>query len=63
MMPILAAERIVKQYPGVKALDGVSLSIDAGEVVSVVGENGAGKSTRFVPLVTRAVEMSRMLLQ
>ena len=45
MMPILAADRIVKQYPGVKALDGVSLSIDAGEVVSVVGENGAGKST------------------
>ena len=44
MMPILAADRIVKQYPGVKALDGVSLSIDAGEVVSVVGENGAGKS-------------------
>ncbi|MBC03723.1 MAG: D-xylose ABC transporter ATP-binding protein [Phycisphaerae bacterium] len=44
-MPILAAERIVKQYPGVKALDGVTLSIDAGEVVSVVGENGAGKST------------------
>lgn len=45
MMPILAADRIVKHYPGVKALDGVSLSIGAGEVVSVVGENGAGKST------------------
>lgn len=30
---------------GVKALDGVSLSIDAGQTVAIVGENGAGKTT------------------
>jgi len=34
-----------KQFPGVLALDGVSLTLAAGEVLAVVGENGAGKST------------------
>jgi ribose transport system ATP-binding protein len=36
---------IVKTFPGVKALDGVSLEVERGEVHALVGENGAGKST------------------
>lgn len=36
---------IVKEFPGVRALDGVSLTLEAGEFHSLVGENGAGKST------------------
>ena len=36
---------ITKRYPGVLALDGVSIGFEAGEVHAVVGENGAGKST------------------
>lgn len=36
---------IVKEFPGVRALDGVSFTLDAGEFHSLVGENGAGKST------------------
>ncbi len=44
-MPLLEMRQIVKEFPGVKALDGVSFTLDSGEFHSLVGENGAGKST------------------
>jgi ABC-type sugar transport system ATPase subunit len=43
--PVLDARDLVKVFPGVRALDGVSLRCAAGRVHAVVGENGAGKST------------------
>ena len=42
---VLTLEGIHKGFPGVKALDGVSLEFRRGEVHALVGENGAGKST------------------
>ena len=45
MNEILAMKHITKTYPGVKALDDVSVSFIQGEVHAVMGENGAGKST------------------
>src|SRR3978361_1075479 len=36
---------IVKQFPGVRALDGVDLDVRSGEVHCLLGQNGAGKST------------------
>ena len=44
-MPLLEMKNIVKEFPGVRALDGVSFTLEAGEFHSLVGENGAGKST------------------
>jgi len=43
--PFLRMSGIVKTFPGVKALDGVSFDVRKGEVHALVGENGAGKST------------------
>ena len=45
MPPRLAVRDITKHYGGVQALRGVTLHVDAGEVLGLVGDNGAGKST------------------
>jgi ribose transport system ATP-binding protein len=42
---ILELTNISKSFPGVKALDHISLSLEQGEIHALVGENGAGKST------------------
>ncbi len=42
---ILEMVDITKEFPGVKALDGVNLKVNKGEIHALVGENGAGKST------------------
>ena len=44
-MSKLSIKNISKQFPGVKALDNVSLNAYAGEAMALMGENGAGKST------------------
>lgn len=45
MKPLLEMRAISKSFPGVKALDEVTLSVAEGEIHAIVGENGAGKST------------------
>src|SRR5579864_5792788 len=42
---LLDVRGLCKQFPGVKALDGVDLQVRRGEVHALLGENGAGKST------------------
>jgi ribose transport system ATP-binding protein len=43
--PLIEVREVTKEFPGVRALDAVSMTIRAGEVHALVGENGAGKST------------------
>lgn len=51
---VLALKNITKKYPGVTALDNVSISFEKGEVHALVGENGAGKST-FIKSISGAI--------
>jgi ABC-type sugar transport system ATPase subunit len=43
--PRLSVRKVVKTFPGVRAVDDVSLDVRRGEVHALIGENGAGKST------------------
>ena len=44
-MPLISLEGLTVRYGEIEALHGLSLSVDAGEVVTLLGANGAGKST------------------
>lgn len=54
-MEVLELKHITKTYPGVKALDDVSISFKKGEVHALIGENGAGKST-FIKTIAGAIQ-------
>ena len=55
---ILSVQNISKYYPGVKALDDVSINFKKGEVHALLGENGAGKST-LIKCISGAVEPTK----
>ena len=51
MTPLIETRGVSKHYGAFRALDDISISVGAGEFVSVVGPNGAGKTT-LVNVVT-----------
>src|SRR5215210_3915702 len=61
--PRLLAEQIRVHFEGVRAVDGVDLSLRQGEIMGLIGPNGAGKTTfmnavsGFVPLTGGRVEI------
>ncbi len=49
-MALLELDGVSKSFGALKAMDGLSLIVDAGEALAVIGPNGAGKSTMFNPI-------------
>ena len=56
--PIIEARDLAKHFGGFKALDGVSLTLQAGQIHAIIGPNGAGKST-FLNCVTGLLTPTR----
>jgi ribose transport system ATP-binding protein len=59
---VLSLGNITKRYPGVLALNNVSISFRAGEVHALLGENGAGKST-LIKTVAGAIEIDSGMIK
>jgi ribose transport system ATP-binding protein len=59
---VLSLENITKQYPGVLALNNVSIDFLEGEVHALLGENGAGKST-LIKAVAGAIEIDSGIIK
>ncbi|PKO00082.1 MAG: D-xylose ABC transporter ATP-binding protein [Chloroflexi bacterium HGW-Chloroflexi-4] len=59
---VLSLEKITKRYPGVLALNNVSMSFLEGEVHALLGENGAGKST-LIKAVAGAIDIDSGIIK
>jgi branched-chain amino acid transport system ATP-binding protein len=51
---LLSVQKLERHFDGLKAVDGISFSVERGEVVSIIGPNGSGKTTTL-NLVTGAI--------
>ena len=59
---VLSLENITKKYPGVLALNNVSIDFLEGEVHALLGENGAGKST-LIKAVAGAIDIDSGIIK
>jgi branched-chain amino acid transport system ATP-binding protein len=56
--PVLEARDVAVHFGGVKAVDGLSLSLEAGKIYGILGPNGSGKST-LLGALTRLTQLTR----
>lgn len=56
--PVLETRDVAVHYGGIKAVDGVSVSLQPGLIYGIIGPNGSGKST-LIGAITRMVDLSR----
>jgi branched-chain amino acid transport system ATP-binding protein len=56
--PVLEARDVAVHFGGVKAVDGISMSLYAGEIFGIIGPNGSGKST-LIGAMTRLTQLTR----
>ena len=56
-MTLLQTERLSKSFGGLRAVDEVDLTVEAGTIFGIIGPNGAGKTT-FFNLISRALPAS-----
>jgi ABC-2 type transport system ATP-binding protein len=61
-MSLLSVENVSKAFAGVRAVDGVSFTVDRGQVVGFLGPNGAGKSTTM-RMITQYLEPDSGVVQ
>ena len=62
--PVVEMTGISIEFPGVKALDGVDLTLRPGEVHALMGENGAGKSTLIKALTgVYSIDSGRIVVE
>ncbi|GAL20935.1 nucleoside ABC transporter ATP-binding protein [Vibrio maritimus] len=60
--PVLSIEGLIKDYPGVRAVNDVSFAIERSTVHCLIGENGAGKST-LVKMITGAIQPTQGIMK
>jgi branched-chain amino acid transport system ATP-binding protein len=56
--PVLEARDVAVHFGGVKAVDGLSISLEAGKIYGIIGPNGSGKST-LLGALTRLTQLTR----
>jgi simple sugar transport system ATP-binding protein len=56
--PVVEGRGLVKHYGSIHAVDGIDITIRAGEILAIVGDNGAGKST-LIKMLSGAIEPDR----